>query len=69
MKATIEVKDRKEAEHLRAGLADPTTRAFVLIMGALSGLPSKRAKMRVLQFVADHFEEEEEQKPQQSVPE
>lgn len=59
MKATIEVTDRKEAEAIRAGLADPAVRAFVAIMGALSGLPSDRAKRRVLQYVADHFDERE----------
>ena len=57
MKANIEVADRKEAEAIRAGLADPTVRAFVVIMGALAALPSDRAKRRVLNYVADHFEE------------
>lgn len=57
MKATIEVKDRREAEHIRNGLADPATRAFVVVMGALSTLPSDRARKRVMQFVVDHFDE------------
>jgi len=60
MKATIEVKDRREAEDIRNGLADPTTRAFVVVMGALSTLSSDRAKKRVLQFVTDYFDEEQE---------
>ena len=57
MKATIEVKDRKEAEHIRNGLADEATRAFVIVMGALSTLPSDRARARVLNYVRDYFEE------------
>ena len=57
MKATIDVSDRKEAEAIRAGLADPAVRAFVIVMGALSALPSDRARQRVLGFVRDHFEE------------
>lgn len=57
MKATIEVTDRKEAEHIRAGLGDPATRAFVIVMGALAALPSNRARARVLNFVRDYFDE------------
>jgi hypothetical protein len=60
MKATIEVKDRKEVEHIRAALDDPATRAFVVVMGALSLLPSNRARRRVLTFVADYFAEHDE---------
>jgi hypothetical protein len=59
MKASIEVSDRKEAEAIRAGLSDPAVRAFVIVMGALSQLPTDRARKRVMQFVRDHFEEEE----------
>jgi hypothetical protein len=57
MKANIEVKNRKEAEQIRAGLADPQVRAFVVIMGAFSILPSKRARARVMQFVEDALDE------------
>jgi len=67
MKTTIEVKDRKEAEHLRNGLEDPATRAFVVVMGALAQLPSKRAKMRVLTFVRDYFDEQDELTRKQDV--
>ena len=56
MKATIEVKDRKEAETIRAGLGDPVMRAFVVVMGALTSLPNDRARMRLLDFVRDSFE-------------
>ncbi len=57
MKAQIEVADRKEAELIRRGLLDPTTRAMVKVMGALAPLPSDRSKARVLRFVEDHFAE------------
>lgn len=55
---TIEVKDKKEAQAIAAGLADPAVRAFVVVMGALSGLPTDRARKRVLSFVADTFDED-----------
>jgi hypothetical protein len=60
MKTTIEVKDRKEAAAIRAGLENPSVRAFVLIMGVLEALPSDRARKRVLAYVADKFDEENE---------
>jgi hypothetical protein len=59
VKATIEVADRKEADAIRAGLEDPTVRACVVVMGALATLPI-RARMRVLEFVRDHFDERTE---------
>jgi hypothetical protein len=62
MKATIEVADRKEAQTIRAGLADPSVRAFVIIMGALQQLPTQSARARVLTFVSEYFAEQE-QKP------
>jgi len=57
MKANIDVKDRKEAEYIRAALNDPIMRAQVVVLGALSTLPSARARQRVLQYVNDYFEE------------
>ena len=60
MKTTINVKDRKEAEHIRNGLEDPAVRAFVVTMGALLVLPSDRARLRVLNFVRDHFDEQKD---------
>ena len=62
MKANIEVKDRKEAEQIRTGLEDPTTRAFVTVMGVLAALPSDRARARVLNFVRDYFDEHDKDK-------
>ena len=57
MKTSIEVESRKEAEAISNGLSDPATRAFVVVMGALSALPSDRARMRVLAYVQDYFDE------------
>jgi hypothetical protein len=59
VKATIEVADRKEGDAIRAGLEDPTVRACVIVMGALATLPI-RARIRVLEFVRDHFDERTE---------
>lgn len=59
MKATIEVKDRKEADLIKTALDDPATRAFVQIVGALLPL-SERARTRVLTFVNDRLAEDEE---------
>jgi hypothetical protein len=57
MKATIEVSDRKEADTIRSGLADPAVRAFVIVMGALQNLPTERARRRVLTYVQDYLDE------------
>ena len=59
MKASIEVENRKEADAIRAGLEDPTVRAFAIVMGVLKGLPTDRARVRVLNFVKDKLEEDE----------
>jgi len=56
MKATIEVADRREADAIRAGLADPCTRAFVVIMGTLAGLKDDRSRRRVLAYAVDRLE-------------
>jgi hypothetical protein len=59
MKATIEVKDKKEAEAIRVGLVDPSVRAFVVILGVLNAL-TPRARTRVMSYVKDRLEEEAE---------
>jgi len=66
MKASIEVESKKEAELIRAGLNDPSTRALVKVMGALSVLPSDRARTRVLNMVSDYFDEQDERKTEPS---
>ena len=48
MKVTITVKDKSEAEAIRIAMNDPTTRATVLVVGTLLGLPdvvNRRAAM------------------------
>ena len=57
MKATIDVKDHKEADYIRAALKDPVMRAQVIVMGALAKLPTLRARQRVMKYVADYFDE------------
>jgi len=57
MKANIDVKDRKEAAYIRTALEDPVMRTQVIVLGALASLPSDRARKRVLQYVADYFDE------------
>lgn len=59
MKATVEVKDRREAEAVRVGLEDPAVRAFVIIMGVLLPLTS-RQRARVMQYVTDKLDEDTE---------
>lgn len=61
MKTTIEVSDRKEGDTIRLGLSDPAVRAFVKVVGALGTLSSDRARERVMRFVRDQFEEQNEE--------
>ena len=58
MKVAIEVRDKKEADAIKAGLADPVTRAVVIVTGALSALPTERAIRRVMAFIADRVNDE-----------
>lgn len=60
MKTTVEVSSRAEAEAVKAAMEDPTTRAFVVTMGTLLQLPSDRARKRVLDFVRDRLDEDNE---------
>ena len=59
MKATVEVKDRREAEALRTGLDDPAVRAFVMVAGLLLPL-TPRSRARVMSYVADKLDEDQE---------
>ncbi len=61
MKAIVTVSDRREAAAIRAGLEDASVRAFVVVMGVLHSLPSKRAQRRVMTYVADYFAEQDGQ--------
>lgn len=57
MKTVVEVASRKEARFVRLGLAAPEVKAFVVVMGILSTLPTQRSKERVMKYVQDHFDE------------
>lgn len=63
MKTTIEVKDRNEGNAIKRGLDDPTVRAFTVMMGILAELPSVKARARVLQFVKESFDEQDQGPP------
>ena len=63
MKKSIEVTSREEADQIRAGLDMPDVRVFVRVMGVLAGLPSDRARRRVLSYVADRVDEGPEPEP------
>lgn len=65
MKAYIEVENRKEANLIKLGLAEPV-RAFVKVVGALLPL-SERARGRVLRFVADRVDEERNETVEQEI--
>ena len=57
MKVAITVKDRDQAKAVQTAMADPSTRAFVIMVGSLLPL-GPRARKRVLEFVADRIDEE-----------
>lgn len=59
MKTSIEVKDRGEGLSIKAALADPTVRAFVVVMGVLLPLDVVDRR-RVLAFVQDKFQSDRE---------
>lgn len=59
MRTTIEVADSEEAKLIRQGLADPTVRALVKVMGALSRLSSDTARQRALTYAYDLLNEQE----------
>lgn len=51
----LEVESREEAKLLKKGLERKDVRAFVKVMGALSGLSAEEA-MRVMKVVSQKFE-------------
>jgi hypothetical protein len=53
MKTSITVKDKSEARAVQAAMSDAAVRAFVIVAGVLSELPSDRARQRVLLYVQD----------------
>lgn len=62
MKATVEVANKGEVNAVQAAMADQTTRAVVLTMGALMQLPNTRIRKRVLAFVSDQLDDADEAK-------
>lgn len=58
--AKIEVKDDDEKRLIEAGMQQPDVRAFVVVSAIMSGLPSDRARLRVLAHVGDMLAEERE---------
>jgi hypothetical protein len=54
MKASIDVKDRKEADAIRSALDDPAMRALVLVFGALNALDHDD-RCRIISYVTDRF--------------
>jgi hypothetical protein len=53
VKANIEVKDRREADAIRAGLEDQELRAMAVVLGIFRQLPDGKTQRRVLNFVLD----------------
>lgn len=68
MKTAITVASREEAQSVQLAMADPMTRALVLTMGALLQLPSDRARLRVLHYVADKLNDDADQAGAQATP-
>ena len=60
MKVTLEVKDRAEREAVQRAWQKPELRAFIVIAGLLDGLPTDRARARVLNYAADKVRDEQE---------
>ena len=54
----ITVDSLEEGERISAGLEDPAVRAFVVVSGVLSALPTDRARERVLSYFWDRAAEE-----------
>lgn len=57
MKASIEAKDRDEKSAIVRAMTDPETRAHVIAMGHLLGLPDDASRVRVLRMLAIFFED------------
>lgn len=60
---TLEVGNEQEKAAVDAAMADPATRAFVLVMGTLLKLPTDQARRRVLAYTQDRLKEEKKAVP------
>ena len=58
---SVECRSQKDADLIAEGLEDKETKALVIIIGILQGLPSKRAQRRAIWCVMDYLDEESEQ--------
>ncbi len=56
-KIRVTVKNRAQARAIQAALERADVRAFAITIGLLDGLPTDRARVRVLQYVTDHCDE------------
>lgn len=48
---------REEKAAIIEGLKDPVLKATVLLVGVLRSLPTRRARIRVLQYINDKMDE------------
>ena len=58
---SVECRNQKDADLIAEALEDKETKALVIIVGILQGLPSKRAQKRVVWCAMDYLDEEREQ--------
>lgn len=54
-KIEVEVRDEKEAEFIKGGLAHAETRVLVTVMGALSRIPNHAGRQAAIEIVAKRF--------------
>lgn len=57
---SVECRNQKDADLITEALEDKETKALVIIVGILQGLPSKRAQMRAVWCAMDYLDEESE---------
>jgi hypothetical protein len=55
MKVSIDVTSRSEGDALKLAMEDPITRTITMMSGMLVGLPSDRARRRVLRWMLDSW--------------
>ena len=58
---SVECRNQKDADLIAEALEDKETKALVMIVGILQGLPSKRAQRRAVWYAMNYLDEEREQ--------
>ena len=58
---SVECRNQKDADLIAEALEDKETKALVMIVGILQGLPSKRAQRRAVWCAMNYLDEEREQ--------